>query len=93
MKKTLIEFAAWSVCEADDLDDLDEKHTIVYAEHYRDCTRPVDPDSSSWGWDFDDGINEDVGVETCWKCDTPVPPEVVALVLLHNYGKRGRYDL
>ena len=86
MKKTLIEFAAWSVCETDDADDVG---TIeVYAEHFRDCTREEeDGDSAAWSWEYDDWP-DDNGKDACWKCGAEVPEEVVALVQFHNWGRK-----
>ncbi len=89
MKRTLVEFESWSVCETDDDRFSGVKGTEVYAEHYRDCEEATDPNASSWGWEFDDPL-DDNGREQCWKCKGKVPEEVVALVQLHNWGRNKR---
>ena len=89
MKKTLLEFEAWSVCETDDEAHIGTLGKEVYAEHFRDCEDEADPDSASWGWEFDDQLNDE-GREVCWKCGSVVPEEVVALVQLHNWGRKRR---
>ena len=91
MKKILIEFEAWSVCETDE-DSSTGNEVYIYAEHFRDCRMEgYDQDIPYYSWEFDDCVG-DKGVEACWKCDTPVPTEVIALVQLHNWGRKGRYD-
>lgn len=89
MKRTLVEFESWSVCETDDDNRSGVNRIEVYAEHYRDCNEDTNPHTSSWGWEFDDPHNDD-GQEVCWKCAAVVPKEVVALVLLHNWGRKHR---
>lgn len=89
MKNTLVEFESWSVCVTDEDRHSGVKGTEVYAEHYRDCNEDTNPDSSSWGWEFDDPP-DDNGNEVCWKCGAIVPKEVVALVQLHNWGRNRR---
>ena len=89
MKTTLVEFESWSVCETDDDKFSGVKGKEVFAEHFRDCNDDTNPKTSSWGWEFDDPLNDD-GREVCWKCATPVPEEVVALVQLHNWGRTRR---
>ena len=94
MKNILIEFAAWSVCETDD-DYRSPNELDVYAEHFRDCRfdpgEGYNPTIPYYSWEFDDGVGDDE-VEACWKCGTPVPTDVIALVQLHNWGRMGRYD-
>lgn len=83
----LLEFEAWSVCETD-MDTNDGK-MVVYADHFRDC-KDKDSDEAMdipyWSWEHTDGLNDKTGVESCWRCNTPCPPEIVALVQLHNWG-------
>ena len=90
MKNTLVEFAAWSVCEADDDQHSGAGGMEVYAEHFRDCEEKTDPDLPSWGWEFDDATED--GIDVCWKCKCAVPEEVVALVQLYNWGRKPRGD-
>ena len=94
MKKILIEFEAWSVCEIYE-DPLTRNEVDIYAEHFRDCrmdsTEGYDQDIPYYSWEFDDEVGVK-GVEACWKCDTPVPTDVIALVQLHNWGRRRRGD-
>lgn len=89
MRRTLIEFEAWSVCETDDGED---RNTEVYAEHFRDCTHPYEDDDGTkagWSWEYDDWP-DDNGKDACWECGVEVPEEVVALVRLHNWGRNRR---
>ena len=88
MKRTLMEFESWSVCESDDDEHSGVVGMEVYAEHYRDCSEPTPPDSPSWGWEFDDATVN--GIDVCWKCGGPVPEAVVGLVHLHNWGRKRR---
>jgi len=90
VKRTLVEFAAWSVCETDDGEWSDKRGPEVYAEHFRDCQEDTDPDASSWSWEFDD--KPDNGRNICWKCGGEVPEEVVALIQLHNWGRKRREE-
>ena len=88
MKRTLVEFESWSVCETDDDNSVPDKE--VFAEHYRDCEKvDCSPDQSSWSWEFDDPPNN-YGLDVCWRCGGKVPKEVVALVQLHNWGRNRR---
>ena len=90
MKNTLVEFEAWSVCETDDDEHSGVLGTEVYAEHYRDCSEDTDPGIASWGWEFDD--EPEAGIDVCWKCKCAVPEGVVALVQLHNWGRKRRNE-
>lgn len=83
----LLEFEAWSVCETD-MDTNDGK-MVVYADHYRNCNNKenmLEKDIPYWSWEHTDGVSTLSGVEACWRCDTPCPAEVVAIVRLHNWG-------
>ena len=92
MKRTLLEFEAWSVCESDDDTHHGPKSNEVFAEHFRDCEAPeADVNTASWSWEFDDPPNDD-GKEICWRCGGGVPEEVVALVQLHNWGRKRRNE-
>lgn len=93
MLKTLVEFEAWSVCETDEYEDnAGNVITQVYGEHYRDCrknpAKDVNPQNPTWSWEYDD--EPDHGVFVCWECGGTVPEEVVAIVQLHNWGKKHR---
>ena len=84
MKKTLLEFEAWSICESDDkLNGRPE----VYAEH--NICREKNKGVASWSWEFDDGVRNK-GYEACWECEERVPENVIALVVLHNWGRKRR---
>ena len=85
MKKTLLEFEAWSVCESDD--KFPEALIEVYA-HHKSC-RDKNNLEASWSWEFDDGVGRN-GYEACWACEERVPDDVIALVVLHNWGRKRR---
>ena len=88
MKRTLVEFESWSVCETDDDTYSGVNGMEVYAEHHSNCSETINPNTSSWGWEFDDwAVN---GIDVCWKCGGAVPAAVVALVHLHNWGRERR---
>jgi len=88
VKRTLVEFESWSVCESDDDKDSGVIGTEVYAEHTAGCREDTDPDEPSWGWEFDDPTEN--GKDVCWKCKCAVPEEVVSLVQLHNWDRKRR---
>ena len=87
MKETLIDIDDWSVCRhTNDSQDIE-----IYAEHVTDCNEVSYDNASAWGWEYDDGMGVD-GYEACWKCAARVPRELVGLVLLYNWGRKGRFD-
>ena len=79
-KTILIEIGDWQVCRW-----LSENEDITYGEHVKGCSVIPTPNAAEWGWEVDDPMLETKG-EVCWICYTSVPPEVVALVKLYNYG-------
>ena len=88
MKRTLVEFESWSVCESDDDAWSGVDGMEVYAEHTHGCREDTDPNLPAWGWEFDDELEG--GIDVCWKCKCAVPEEVVGLVQLHNWGRKRR---
>lgn len=89
MKEILIDVDDWALCKHTSDNNLND--TTVYAEHITGCSDVSYSDSSSWCWEYDDGMGGD-GYEACWKCMVRVPKEIVGLVLLYNWGKPGRHD-
>ena len=76
-KQLLVDFGTWQVCRFTDVDG----HTELYGVH----TRCVNQDGFrtgvyEWGWTLSDQ-RLDVA-EFCFNCTNPVPPEVVALIIL-----------
>ena len=88
MKRTLVEFESWSVCESDDDRHSGVVGMEVYAEHIYGCKEATTPNTPNWGWEFDDPTEN--GKDVCWKCGCAVPEEVVGLVQLHNWGRKHR---
>ena len=89
MKKLLLSFGNWSVCESDDkLGYQDKGRCEVYAEH-ESCREVSLSGVASWSWEFDDGVRRN-GYEACWECEERVPDDVIAVVVLHNWGRKRR---
>ncbi len=89
MKEILIDIDDWALCKH--TADTHPNHVTVYAEHVIDCNEVSYDNASAWGWEHDDGMGVD-GYESCWKCTARVPKELVALVLLYNWGRKGRFE-
>lgn len=90
MKEILIHIDDWALCKHTYEDSIRE--VTVYAEHVTGCSEVSYDNASAWGWEYDDGVCS-AGYEACWKCDTRVPKDLVGLVLLYNWGRKGRFDV
>lgn len=88
MKRALVRFGSWTVCETDDDTHSGVKGTEVFAEHDEGCNETTTLDKSSWSWEFDDATV--AGIDVCWKCGGAVPAAAVALVQLHNWDRKNR---
>ena len=104
-KKTLIQIGDWAVCSfASTKEDSDP---AIYAEHVIGCNKTIEKDTAYWSWEYDDGICDvlsyrhgdrlnqpfdNLKTERCWPCGTPVPEEIVGLVVMHNWHRPRRYD-
>lgn len=89
MKKTLIQFKNWSVCESDER--LGDGQYEVYAEHDTCSSAQHNDPAAWWSWEFRDKVRKN-GYEACWECEVRVPKNVIALVVLHNWGRKRRGD-
>ena len=85
--KTLIRFKDWSVCQSDDR--LGGGRYEVYAEHVTCSQADATDPEAAWSWEFRDGVRRN-GYEACWECEAKVPNDVIALVVLHNWGRRDK---
>ena len=95
MKEILVDMGNWSVCRYTK-EHLNHQVTVyaehqvtVYAEHVIGCSEKPSKNASSWGWEHDDRMGPD-GYEACWKCAARVPKDIVAIVVLYNWGELGR---
>ena len=89
MKKTLMRFKNWSVCESDER--LGDGRYEVYAEHDACYNTEDNHLGASWSWEFRDGVRKN-GYEACWECEARVPNNVITLVVLHNWGRNAKED-
>ena len=83
----------WSVVRWGDDDDeymLGKGSPLseVYAEHTScpDIKGRDNTNAATWCWEYTDGVWNN-GYEVCWRCETQVSAEAVALVILMNMDK------
>ena len=81
-KEILIDLGHWQVCRFTDVEGFKE----LYGVH-TNCLRDEDGFKTGmyeWGWTLSDR-RPDVA-EFCFNCSNPVPPEVVALIIMLKSG-------
>lgn len=90
MREVLIKFRYWSVCKSDEQAHIKKNDPIeIYAEHDACRKNGDNKHIANWSYEWEDKVRNN-GYEACWQCEARVPKGVVAIVKLHNWGKKSR---
>ena len=56
---------------------------VIYGEHIEGCLSKFDGEEAGWCWEYTD--TDPDRVDSCWRCERPVPESVIGLVLMMNW--------